>query len=103
MSVSSTDKGLLTPGNCAVIFLDYQAELLSGLAKGDRQKLLRNLQVLAKAARIFGLPVIFTAIESKGFSGQIAPQLLEWVPDQKPIQRSSMNAWDDQAFVAAVR
>jgi nicotinamidase-related amidase len=103
MSVSSTDKGLLTPDNCAVIFIDHQPELLSGVANGDRQDLLDSLQVLAKAARIFGVPVILTAVESKAFSGKIAPQLLELFPDQTPIERSSMNAWDNPAFVKAVR
>ena len=103
MSVSSTDKGLLTPANCAIIFLDHQPELLSGVANGDRKDLLDNLQVLAKAARLFDVPVILTAVESKGFSGKIAPQLLTLFPSQTPIERSSMNAWDDPAFVAAVR
>jgi nicotinamidase-related amidase len=103
MSVSSTDKGLLTPANCAVIFLDHQPELLCEVANGDRQDLLDNLQLLAQAARIFSVPVILTAVESKGFSGEIAPQLLELFPDQKPIERSSMNAWDNPAFVSAVK
>jgi nicotinamidase-related amidase len=103
MSVSSTDKGLLTPANCAVIFIDHQPELLTGIANGDRQDLLENLTVLAKAARIFGVPVILTAVESKGFSGKITPELLDLFPDHRPIERSSMNAWDDSAFVAAVR
>ncbi len=103
MSVSSTDKGLLTPANCGVIFLDHQPELLFGLANGDRQDLIENLRLLAKAARIFNLPVILTAVQSKGFSGEIASQLLELFPDQKPIERSSMNAWDNPAFMVAVR
>jgi nicotinamidase-related amidase len=103
MSVSSTDKGLLTPANCAVIFLDHQPELLCGVANGDRQDLLDNLHLLAKAARIFGVPIVLTALEANGFRREIAPQLLELFPDQKPIECSSMNAWDNTAFVAAVR
>jgi nicotinamidase-related amidase len=103
MSMSSTDKGLLTPANCAVIFIDHQPDLLSGVANGSRRNLLDSLQVLAKAAKIFSVPVILTAVESEEFSGKIAPQLLDFFPDQTPIARSSMNAWDDQGFVAAVR
>ena len=103
MSVSSTDKGLLTPANCAVIFLDHQPELLGDVANGERQALLDNLQVLAKAARLFNVPVILTAVESKGFSGNLVPQLLDLFPGRTPLKRSSMNAWDDPAFVAAVR
>jgi nicotinamidase-related amidase len=103
MSASSTDKGLLTPTNCGVIFIDHQPELLSGMANGDRRGLRDSVEVLAKAAKIFSVPVILTAVEAKGFSGKIAPQLLDLFPDQTPIERSSMNAWDDQGFVAAVR
>ena len=77
MSASSTDKGLLTPGNCVVIFIDHQPQMLFGVANIDRQDLLNNLLVLGKAAKIFGVPVILTAIESKGFSGNIIPQLLD--------------------------
>src|SRR5262249_56562312 len=60
-------------------------------------------EVRAKAARIFRVPVILTAVECTGFSGQIVPDLLEFFPEHTPIERSSMNAWDDPAFVAAVK
>jgi nicotinamidase-related amidase len=103
MSVSSTDKGLLTPDNCAVIFIDHQPQMFFGVANIDRQDLLNNLLVLAKAAKIFGVPVILTAVESKGFSGNITPQLLDLFPDHHPIERYSMNAWDSPEFVAAVK
>src|SRR3977135_4730786 len=103
MSLSSTDKGLLTPDNCAVIFIDHQPQMFFGVASIDRQDLLNNVLVLAKAAKIFGVPVILTAVESKGFSGNITPQLLDLFPDQAPIERSSMNAWDSKHLVAAVK
>jgi nicotinamidase-related amidase len=103
MSVSSTDKGLLTPDNCAVIFIDFQPQMFSGVANMDRQDLLNNVRVLAKAAKIFGVPVILTAVESKEFSGKIAPQLLDLFPGQTPIERSSMNSWESKEFVTAVK
>jgi nicotinamidase-related amidase len=103
MSVSSTDKGLLTPENCAVIFLDHQPRMLCGVANADRQDLLNNVLVLAKTAKIFGVPVILSAVESEGFNGNITAQLLDLFPNLSPIERSSLNAWDDQAFVAAVK
>ncbi|SRR6266478_3495550 len=103
MSASSTDKGLLTSDNCAVIFIDHQPQMFFGVANIDRQDLLNNVLVLAKAAKIFGVPVILTAVESKGFSGNITPQLLDLFPEQTPIERSSMNAWDSKEFVAAVK
>jgi nicotinamidase-related amidase len=103
MSASSTDKGLLTPDNCAVIFIDHQPQMFFGVASMDRQDLLNNVLVLAKAAKIFSVPVILTAIESKGYGGNITPQLLEVFPGQAPIERSSMNAWECKEFVDAVK
>jgi nicotinamidase-related amidase len=103
MSASSTDRGLLTPDNCGVVFIDHQPQMFFGVASMDRQALLNNVLVLAKAAKIFAVPVILTAVESKGFSGNITPQLLALFPDQAPIERSSMNAWDSKDFMAAIK
>jgi hypothetical protein len=50
MSLSSTDKCLLTPSNCAVIFIDHQPQMLFGVANIDRQDLLNNMLVLSMAA-----------------------------------------------------
>jgi len=103
MSVSSTDKGLLTPDNCAVIFIDYQRRLFLGGTDGEWTELLKNGLLLAKAAKMFAVPVILTTVESGDLDGAIAPQLHALFLDQPVIQRSSMNAWDDPAFVSAVR
>ena len=103
MSASSTDKGLLTPDNCTVIFIDHQPQMFSAVGNTDRNELLNNVLVLAKAAKIFGVPVIFSAVECNGFSGNIVPELLDLFADQTPIERSSMNAWDSKEFIAAVK
>jgi nicotinamidase-related amidase len=49
------------------------------------------------------VPTILTTVESKGFSGNMWPQLLDIFPGQEPIERSSMNSWEDAKFVAAVK
>jgi nicotinamidase-related amidase len=103
MSMSSTDNGLLTADNCAVIFIDYQPQMFFGVASSDRQDLLNNLLILAKAAKIFRVPVVITALESTSFSGNVAPQLLDIFPNHTPLERSSMNAWDSAAMLDAVR
>jgi nicotinamidase-related amidase len=103
MSMSSTDKGLLTPDNCAMIFIDYQPQLFFGGTDGDWAELLKNGLLLARAAKMFGVPVVLTSVESGDFDGAIAPQLHALFPDKPVIQRSSMNAWDDPGFVSAVR
>ena len=93
---------LLTPENCMVIFIDHQPQMTFGVTSIDRQTLTNNVVGLAKAAKIFNVPVILTTVETKGFSGYMWPQLLEVFPGKEPIERTSMNSWEDQHFVAEV-
>jgi hypothetical protein len=51
---------------------------------------------------VFDVPVVLTTVESKSFSGNMWPQLRAVFPSQEPIERSSMNSWDDKNFVAAI-
>ncbi|OGR29014.1 MAG: hydrolase [Desulfuromonadales bacterium GWD2_54_10] len=94
---------LLNPANSAVIFIDFQPQMTFGVANIDRQTLFNNVLLLAKAAKIFKVPTILTTVETKSFSGNMWPQLLDIFPDQVTIERSSMNSWDDEKFVAAVK
>ena len=48
------------------------------------------------------MPVVLTTVETKCFSGNMWPQLRAVFPGQEPIERSSMNSWDDKNFVAAI-
>ena len=103
MSTDSTDKGLLTPDNCAVIFIDHQPQMFFGVGNIDRQMLMNNLMVLAKAAKIFRVPVILTAVRSKEFTENIVADLVDLFPSESPIERTGMNAWDNPQFLAAVK
>jgi nicotinamidase-related amidase len=94
---------LLNPENSVVIFIDFQPQMVFGVANIDRQTLFNNVLLLAKAAKIFKVPTILTTVESKGFSGNIWPQLLDIFPDQEPIERTTMNSWENEQFVAAVK
>ena len=94
---------LLNPQNSAVIFIDHQPQMTFGVANIDRQTLFNNVILLAKAAKIFRVPTILTTVETKSFSGNIWPQLLDIFPDNPVIERSSMNSWDDGNFVEAVK
>src|ERR1700740_1310121 len=100
--VKRSEKGLLTPDNCVVAFIDHQPQMLFGTANFDRQSIINSTVALAKATRIFDVPVVLTTIESKTFSGYMWPQLKAIFPDKEPIERSSMNSWDDKNFVAAI-
>jgi nicotinamidase-related amidase len=98
-----SEKGLLTPDNCVVTLIDLQPQMLFGVGNFDRQSIINNNVALSKAARVFDVPVVLSTVETKGFSGNMWPQILAIFPKQTPIERSSMNSWDDENFVAAVK
>src|SRR3977135_4226972 len=98
-----SEKGLLTPDNCVLTVIDLQPQMLFGVANFDRQTVINNNVALAKAARVFSIPVVLSTVETKSFSGYMWPQIQAIFPKQVPIERSSMNSWDDEKFVAAIQ
>jgi nicotinamidase-related amidase len=97
-----SEKGLLTPDNCVVAIIDLQPQMLFGVANFDRQTIINNNVALLKAAKVFDVPVVLSTVETKSFSGNMWPQIQAVFPNQTPIERSSMNSWDDKNFVAAI-
>src|SRR4051812_38894190 len=97
-----SEKGLLTPDNCVVALIDLQPQMLFGVANFDRQAIINNNVALSKAARVFDVPVVLSTVETKGFSGNLWPQVQAVFPNVVPIERTTMNSWDDKNFVAAV-
>jgi len=93
---------LLNPKNSALILIDFQPQMTFGVANIDRQTLFNNVMLLAKAAKIFHVPTVLTTVETKSFSGNFWPQVLDIFPDQEPVERSSMNSWEDSKLVEAV-
>ena len=97
-----SEKGLLTPHNCVLVQIDLQPQMLFHVSNFDRQSVIDKNLILAKAARIFNVPNVLSTVETESFSGIIWPQIQTIFPDQTPIERTSMNSWDDANFVAAV-
>ncbi len=94
--MSNSALKLLTPRNCQVIFIDQQPQMAFGVQSIDRQSLKNNVIGLAKAAKAFDIPTTITSVESASFSGNTIPELLEVFPENKTLERTSMNSWDDQ-------
>ncbi|WP_044875193.1 hydrolase [Pseudomonas sp. LFM046] len=94
---------LLNPTNSALILIDHQPQMAFGVQSIDRQQLKNNTVALAKSAKIFNVPTILTSVETESFSGYIWPELLGVFPGQQPVERTSMNSWEDEKFVAAVK
>jgi nicotinamidase-related amidase len=94
---------LLTADNSVVILIDHQPQMLFGVQSNDRQTIINNTVGLAKTAKVFNAPLILTTVASDTFSGPLQPQVQEVFPEQKPIDRTSMNAWEDDNFLEAVK
>jgi nicotinamidase-related amidase len=96
-------KQLLTPDNCVVLLIDYQPQMFFAVQSMDRQLVKNNVLGLAKAAAAFRVPTILSAVTPSDFGGPFSKDIVDLFPGNAIIQRTSMNAWEDDAFVRAVR
>ncbi len=94
---------LLTPDNFILLLIDHQPQMAFATRSIDSETLINNVTGLAKSAKIFGVPTILTTVASESFSGPIFPSIQAVFPNQKPIDRTTMDPWEDKNFVAAVK
>jgi nicotinamidase-related amidase len=94
---------LLTPDNSVFLFIDHQPQMFFGVGSDDRMSIINATVGLAKAARVFNVPTVLTTVAAKTFSGNILPSLAEVFPEKEIIDRTTMNAWEDQAVVDAIK
>jgi nicotinamidase-related amidase len=99
---TQTIHSMLTRTECAVALIDFQPAMFAGVHSHDRTTIVQNVQILAKAARLFRVPTILSTVAAQSFSGAMLSEITGIFPDQKPIDRSSINSWLDQNFKAAV-
>ena len=99
---TQTIHGMLAPADCAVALIDFQPAMFAGVHSHDRTTIVQNVQVLAKAARLFRVPTILSTVAAQSFSGAMIPEVTGIFPDQKPIDRTSINSWLDRNFKAAI-
>jgi len=95
---------LLTPQNAALLVIDYQPGQFGAVTSIDRDLLLENIVSTAKIAKLFGLPIVHSTINvTSGLAEPTLPELAELLVDNPPIDRTSINAWEDADFLSAVR
>ncbi len=92
----------LTPENAALLLIDHQTGLLSNVQTLDPVVLKTNTLALAELARVYDLPVVLTSSDATGPNGPLMPELVQGFPNVNVINRTLINAWDDNAFVSAV-
>ena len=95
---------LLTPQNAAVLIIDFQPVQVSSIASRDKRQLVANITALARIAKLYDLPVVLATVNvSTGRNQPTIHQITEVLGDVPIIDRTSINAWEDKDFVAAVK
>ena len=92
----------LTVENTALVLVDHQVGLMTGVRDYSTGELKHNVVALAKAAKALGLPTIVTTTARDSMWGPTFPELVEALPDVPIIDRSSVNAFDDPEVARAI-
>jgi nicotinamidase-related amidase len=95
---------LLTPHNCALVIIDYQPTQVQSVRSVSTDALIDNIIRVAKIAVLYDLPIILSTVNVQtGRNAPTIPELVAALPkDVEPYDRTSINAWEDVQFRAAV-
>src|ERR1700752_4590306 len=101
MSNSTNNDTLLTPDNHALLMIDHQYLQLLAVRSHRNEDVVNNSVFLAKAAKVFGVPTLYTTAFAE--RQQLFQELQAVHPEQVPIDRSGLNSWDDPRVLDWVR
>jgi nicotinamidase-related amidase len=95
---------LITPQNSAFLLIDWQPTQIGTVRSADQDLLLRNAVSTVRTVKAYGVPVVHSTVNvASGQQQPTLPELAELVQDDEPLDRTTMNSWEDVGFVAAVR
>jgi len=92
-----------TRENTAVLLIDHQVGLVTGVRDIEVNELKHNVVGLARAAQVLELPIVAVTTARDSMWGPTIPELKEALGDVDILDRSTVNAWDDERFVALVK
>jgi nicotinamidase-related amidase len=92
----------LTSENAALVLVDHQVGLMTGVRDYSTGELKHNVVALAKAAKSLKLPIVVTTTARDSMWGPTFPELVEALPGIEIINRSSVNAFDDARVASAI-
>ena len=95
---------LITPKNSALLIIDYQPPQVSSIVSMDHRTLVSNIVAVARLAKLFALPIVLSTVNVKtGLSTPTIHQLAEVLAGIEELDRTTINAWEDEEFVTAVK
>jgi nicotinamidase-related amidase len=100
----NSELGVWTYEDCALVLIDYQNEMFEVIRSETNRDLVElNVRLLAKAAKALDVPIVLSTVGvGIGFNGPTLPSILSELEGIEPIDRTSMNAFEDAAFREAV-
>jgi nicotinamidase-related amidase len=103
--MTTKDLGVWTADASALVLIDYQNEMFEVIRSETNAELVElNVRLLAKAAKAFEMPIVLSTVGvGYGINGPTLPSVLSELDGIEPIDRSSMNAFEDEAFRDAVK
>jgi len=98
------DRGVWKAEDCALVLIDYQREMFEVIRSETNADMVElHARLLAKTAKAFDIPIVLSTVGvDLGFNGPTLPSILEELDGIEPIDRSSMNAFEDDGFREAV-
>ena len=102
MTIKPFNPEPLTQANAALVLVDHQVGLITGIRDYSVAELKHNVVGLARAAKALGLPIVTTTTSSDTLWGPAFPELVAALPGQIFIDRTTVNAWDDPRVAAAI-
>src|ERR1039457_5951187 len=95
---------LITPQNAALLLIDYQPAQLAAVRSMDHALLLKNAVLTVRTIKTFGVPVVHSTVNVASGPGQpTIPELAGLLENDKPLDRKTVNSWEDTEFLEAVR
>lgn len=94
---------LLTPENAAFINIDYQPVQVQSIKSMDQDELVKNIVKVSRLAKLYKLPTILSTVNvSNGENKPMIDDIKSIFPDVDPIDRTTINSWEDEDFKKAV-
>lgn len=90
----------LNPAHCALAVIDIQEKLLPPIF--EKERLLRNSQLLVRLANVLQLPVLVTTQYTRGL-GDTVQGIASLLPEAKVIDKLSFGCFGHDEFCSAVK
>ena len=94
---------LITPQNAALLLIDYQPAQVASVRSMDHELLVKNAVSTVRTIKAFGVPVVHSTVNVASGQGPTIPELADLLKDDEPLDRTTVNSWEDTEFLAAVR